>query len=186
MSSTPTSLAVSIAAAEEPNVARALWTLADARRRTVGAIEGLTDPGLEWALSADGHSIGTLLYHVAATEMEWIFLDLLGERNFVGPLASLLSRGVRDADGHLVPVRGETLAEHLRRLDATSAHSISVLRGMSVHEFRRPRSMALEARTVTPEWVVHHLAQHEAEHRGQIVQIRRQIERKVSPRQAAG
>jgi uncharacterized damage-inducible protein DinB len=186
MSSTPTQLAVSVADAGEPNVARALWTLADARRRTVDAVEGLPDPGLEWALPADGHSIGTLLYHVAATEMEWICLDLLGERDFVGPLASLLIRGVRDADGHLVPVRGETLADHLHRLDATRAHSISALRGMSAHEFRKPRSMALEARTVTPEWVVHHLAQHEAEHRGQIVQIRRQMERKGSLRQAAG
>jgi uncharacterized damage-inducible protein DinB len=182
MSETPTPLAVSIEDTGEPNVARALWALEDARRRTLRAVAGLPDAGLEWALPTGGHTIGTFLYHVAATEMEWICLDLVGERGFAGPVVPLLDRGVRDVEGRLVPVRGETLADHLHRLAATRAYSLTALRGMSAREFRRPRPMALEARTVTPEWVVHHLAQHEAEHRGQIVQIRRSVERRGSPR----
>jgi uncharacterized damage-inducible protein DinB len=42
---------------------------------------------------------------------------------------------------------------------------------MSREEFRRPRKV--EDYTVTPEWVIHHLIQHEAEHRGQIGEIRK-------------
>jgi uncharacterized damage-inducible protein DinB len=42
---------------------------------------------------------------------------------------------------------------------------------MSLAEFRRPRQGP--SYTVTPEWVIHHLTQHEAEHRGQIVQLKR-------------
>jgi uncharacterized damage-inducible protein DinB len=186
MSETLTPLALSITDTEAPSVARALWTLEDARRRTLRAVAGLPDAALEWTLPTDGHAIGTLLYHVAATEMEWICLDLLGERGFAAPVAQLLDRGVRDVEGRLVPVRGETLAGHLHRLAATREYSLTALRGMSAREFRRPRPMALEVRTVTPEWVVHHLAQHEAEHRGQIVQIRRSVERERSLRQAAG
>jgi uncharacterized damage-inducible protein DinB len=182
MSETPTPLAVSIADSGEQDVARVLWTLEDARRRTLRAVAGLPDAALEWALPDGGHTVGTLLYHVAATEMEWVCLDLLGQRGFAGPVAPLLDRGVRDVEGRLVPVSGETLAEHLHRLAATRAYSLAALRGMSAGELRHPRPMAHEARTVTPEWVVHHLVQHEAEHRGQIIQIRRSVERGASLR----
>ena len=64
---------------------------------------------------------------------------------------------------------GETLARHLHRLDAVRAHFLEVFKGMSVDEFRRPRTY--DDYVVTSEWVVHHLMQHEAEHRGQIGEI---------------
>jgi uncharacterized damage-inducible protein DinB len=41
-------------------------------------------------------------------------------------------------------------------------------------EFRRPRH--LEQYDVTPQWVLHHLIQHEAEHRGQILDRRTEAE----------
>ena len=45
---------------------------------------------------------------------------------------------------------------------------------MTLDEFRRPRS--LPQYDVTPEWVLHHLTQHEAEHRGHIQGLREIIE----------
>jgi uncharacterized damage-inducible protein DinB len=44
------------------------------------------------------------------------------------------------------------------------------LEGMSVEEFRRYRK--LEDYEGSPEWVIRHLMQHEAKHRGQIREIR--------------
>ena len=77
---------------------------------------------------------------------------------------------VRDAGGRLVAVGGLPLDAHLRRLDATRAVLIDRLRPMDAADLRRPRR--LERYDVTPEWVLHHLLQHEAEHRGQIARIR--------------
>ena len=147
------------------------------------ALAGLPDAALEWAPTG-AHAIGTLLYHIAATEAEWICLDVLGEDNVAEPLRALFAPGLRDVEGRLVPVVGETVADHLHRLAETRAYSLGTLVGMNKREFSRPRQMALEARTVTPEWVVHHLAQHEAEHRGQILQIRRGREREALLSQA--
>jgi uncharacterized damage-inducible protein DinB len=185
MSETLTPLAVSIADPGDPIVARALWILMEARRRTLRALSGLPDTALEWAPPTETHTIGTLLYHIAATEMEWICLDLLGGRSVAGALAPLFDRGVREVDGRLVPIRGETVGAHLQRLAMMRAFTLDALGSTDDRAFCRPRPMALEARTVTPEWLVYHLAQHEAEHRGQIIQLRRAWEREDSARQAA-
>ena len=45
---------------------------------------------------------------------------------------------------------------------------------MTLPEFRRVRSFA--DYDVTPEWVLHHMLQHEAEHRGQIGSLRASAE----------
>jgi uncharacterized damage-inducible protein DinB len=49
---------------------------------------------------------------------------------------------------------------------------------MHLDEFRRIRSLAEYG--VTPEWVLHHLMQHEAEHRSQIGALRIAAERALA------
>jgi uncharacterized damage-inducible protein DinB len=50
---------------------------------------------------------------------------------------------------------------------------------MALPEFRRVRS--LTHYDVTPEYVLHHLMQHEAEHRGQIGTLRARAEGSLAP-----
>ena len=54
---------------------------------------------------------------------------------------------------------------------------------MTLDDYRRLRS--LPDYDVTPEWVLHHLAQHEALHRGQIFTLKRALERASKDRSAA-
>ena len=61
---------------------------------------------------------------------------------------------------------GLDLAAHLARLGAVRAQLLATFSAMSLDDFRRLR--ALPEYDVTPQWVVHHLLQHEAEHRGEI------------------
>ena len=67
------------------------------------------------------------------------------------------------------------LEHHLHRLDCVRMYLLASFRGMTVPEFYRLRPFP-EYR-VSAEWVLHHLIQHEAEHRGQIQLLRALAER---------
>lgn len=154
----------------EPVIGTWLWALQDSRQRTLDLLNGLDDQTVNWIPLDGTNSIGTLLYHIAAIEISWLYEDIFEGTNFPPEIAALMKFDVRDDDGSLTSVFAESLDTHLNRLEYCRNHFLSKLEGMSVEEFRRHRK--LEDYDVTPEWVIHHLMQHEAEHRGQIGEIR--------------
>lgn len=149
-------------------IARSLWALQDTRSRTILVLDGLQLPQLDWCAPENGNSIGSLLYHIAAIEMSWLFTEVL-ERGFPQEIQALFPYNVRDQEGHLTTIQGVTLQEHIDRLSEARAVLLSSFRDISLEDFLRPRQFA--EYQVTPEWVLHHLGQHEAEHRGQIVEL---------------
>ena len=157
-----------------PEVGRWLWGLEDARLRTQLIIRDLSLPILDWKPTWGGNSIGTLLYHIAAIEISWLYEEVL-EQEFSAELKELFPYPVRDAQGQLTLVTGVSLEEHQRRLAQTRTLLMDVYRAVSLDDFYRPRSF--KDYDVSPEWVLHHLMQHEAEHRGQIGEIKLNAER---------
>jgi len=152
-----------------PEIGTWLWALEDTRRRTKQSLDGLLPEIVDWVRPHGGNSIGTLLHHIAAIEIDWLYADVL-EREFPPEVNALFPYDVRDDRGRLTQVLGLSLEEHVRRLDETRAVFLASFREMPLFEFRRVRHHA--AYDVTPEWVIHHLSQHEAEHRGQIAELR--------------
>jgi uncharacterized damage-inducible protein DinB len=152
----------------EPGVAHWVWALEDTRQRTKSCLNGVTDEIIDWIPSAGGNSIGTLLYHIVAIELSYLFEDIL-EIGWSEELEPLIIYDVRDDQGKLTVVHGEDLEDHLDRLDAGRELFLSAMREMTPADIQRPR--LIEDYEVTPEWVFHHLIQHEAEHRGQIAEL---------------
>jgi uncharacterized damage-inducible protein DinB len=150
-----------------------LWMLEDTRNRTKESLQGISQLVLDWNGSPGGNCIGSILYHIAAIEMSWLFSEIL-IRNFTPEIEKLFPHDVRDEKGRLSVVKGVCIEEHIQRLDETRKCFLESLQGMSTDEFRRIR--IFEEYEVNCEWVVHHLMQHEAEHRGQILEIRRLAE----------
>jgi uncharacterized damage-inducible protein DinB len=163
---------------KEPAIGQWLWALQDARQRTMRELEGLTPAMIDWLPPDNESSIGTVLYHIADIEADWLYVEVL-EQPLPSEVAALFPVATRDEHGRLTQVQGFSLEEHLRRLETVRALLLDAFRQMDLSEFRRVRS--LEYYDVTPEWVLHHLAQHEAEHRSQIGALRARAERNLSP-----
>lgn len=154
----------------DPAVGVALAALADARRRTLRDLAAMDVETLDRAGPGGSNSIGAILYHVAAIEMAWLYEEILEADAWAPELDALLPHDVRDEAGLLTAIRGEAMERHLVRLHVTREQLVEQLRGMDAAEFRRVRR--LPAYDVTPEFVVFHLTQHEAEHRSEIWRLR--------------
>lgn len=148
-----------------PEIAHLLGMAQEARGRLLNALDGVDEALLDWQPPV-GNAIGALLYHLAIIEADWLYAEVL-ESDFPADVLALFPADVRDAAGHLAVVTGEPLAAHLRRLAAIRARLLATYETMTLADFRRPRH--LPHYDVTPAWVLHHLMQHEAEHRGQIL-----------------
>ncbi|HEV2006554.1 MAG TPA: DinB family protein, partial [Candidatus Limnocylindrales bacterium] len=116
------------------------------------------------------NTIGTLLYHVALIEASWLLDDIF--EGDPGPdwLPTFLPFPDRDGSGRLIEVTAETLPTHLERLAKLRGYLLERLRPMGNADFHTVRR--LERYDAAPDWVLHHLLQHEAEHRAHIAWIR--------------
>ncbi len=154
--------------AVDSEIGRALWLLEGARRRLKRSLAELDPAWLDWEPYPGGNSVGTLLYHIAAIEIDWLYCEVL-EEEFPADVQALLPHPVRDKDGRLFPVTAVSLPDHLQRLDSARKLLLDTFAGLTLADFRRAR--LLPQYHVTPEWVLYHLTQHETEHRGQIQEI---------------
>lgn len=146
-----------------PEIGAALWRLQDTRQRTLKLLQDLPEEFLDY--DVHGNSIGTILYHIAQIEMDWLFVEVLDEP-IPEEVIRLFPEDARDEEGHLTAIKALTLEQHLSRLCEIRQILMEKLRGMSVEAFYQKR--VLPQYEVSPEWVLHHLSQHEAEHRGEI------------------
>jgi len=148
-------------------IGRWLWMMEEVRRYTLKTVHGLSQEVVDWEGPAgDENSIGTLLYHVALVEIDWLYFDLRGVP-YPGPVAAMFPHPDR-AGKRLTPVRAVPLHVHLDRLERSRKVFLADLAGMTVEDWHRPRSPAGADYEVTPEWTVFHLVDHEAHHAEQM------------------
>jgi uncharacterized damage-inducible protein DinB len=166
-----------LAALPHPTAAigRWLWCLEEARHRTLQRIEGLQPRLVDWEAPESGNSVGTVLYHIAAIELDYLYADLLGQP-FPPDVVERFPYEVREDSGHLTPVRKFDMDWYLQRL--TFAHDLLLksIQSMDLDDFRRARHLTDRPIDITPEWTLFHLTQHEAEHRGELASIRMRAE----------
>ncbi len=158
----------------DPLVGLWLATFADCRGRTLSVIERIPDGSLETDHPLTGNSIGTLLYHIAQIEADWLFVEVL-EREFPEELVERFIFEVRDENGRLTPVHGIGLASLLELLAMVREYLVATYATLDADELHRARH--LEQYDVTPSWVASHLIQHESEHRAELSMVIDWLER---------
>jgi hypothetical protein len=156
--------------AEDPEVGRWLAALEDCRRDTLRELESVTPDMLDWRPDVPLNSIGTLLYHIALIETSWLLDDIFEGEPGPDWLPGLLPFEDRDGTGRLIQVNGEPMDTHLHRLSSIRAYLLDRLRPMSNADFHTVRHLGRY--DAAPDWVLHHLLQHEAEHRSHIAWLR--------------
>ena len=152
----------------DPEVGRWLAALEEVRRDSLRVIADIPASAVDRDFGDGGDSLGTVLYHVALVEIDWIFTDVLDRDAEIS--GDLFPFDARVVDGRLSPVVGETLDQHLDRLARTREQILRELRAMSVEEFHRSRSR--DDFDVSASWAVFHLVDHEVEHRVRMSRIR--------------
>jgi uncharacterized damage-inducible protein DinB len=159
--------------AREPEIGQALWRLEETRQRTMQRLEGLAPALIDWAAPESGNSIGSILYHIAAIEADYLYADVLGQP-FPQEVIDQFPYEVREENGRLTPVRGYELDWFLIRLEDVRGRVLKAVGGMDMADYQRVRQ--LDYADITPEWTLHHLMQHEAEHRGELASLRARAE----------
>ncbi|MGE8204669.1 DinB family protein [Heyndrickxia sp. NPDC080065] len=165
------SLLVSSLPGYEEEIGRWLWCLEDVRRTLITELTGLSQRILDTKID-ERQSIGSLLYHIALIEADWLYVEVLGTE-WDPEILSLFPLEHRSEDGSLIHIEGQSLEEHFYRLNKVREVFLSHFRSMDLIDWRKPR--VLEHYDVTPEWVVYHLIEHESHHRGQIFQLLRKL-----------
>ncbi|MCM3262219.1 DinB family protein [Paenibacillus sp. FSL H8-0457] len=156
----------------EPEIGRWIWGLEDVRRTILKRLAGIRYEHLNHK-AAGRQSIGSLLYHIALIEADWLYVEVL-ESDWDPKIKACFPWDHRTEDNRLSEVPDQPLAEHLHRMHMVRQELVAHFRGMDLSDWRRPRQ--LEAYDVTPEWVIYHLIEHESHHRGQIFQLLRELE----------
>lgn len=157
----------------ESEIGRWLWCLEDIRRTLLEKISGISQQQLDTEVI--GHSIGSLLYHIALIEADWLYEEVLGGK-WNPNIRTLFPQEDRNDDDTLSNVKGQNLDEHLHRLQCVRDELLFHFRTMDLEDWRTSRSLIHY--DVTPEWVIYHLLEHESHHRGQIFQMLENLKRK--------
>jgi uncharacterized damage-inducible protein DinB len=156
----------------DPAVGLWLAALHDTRRRLHEQLEGLADEFID-AIPSDGSStIGSLLYHIAAIEADWLYDDIkcLEEAHWPDAVKDLFPVQVREDGTTLSRYTGETLGQHVDRLEKVRMMLVDTVSLMTPDDLHVLNERS--AYDVSPAWALHHLMQHEAEHRAQIGRAR--------------
>lgn len=147
--------------ARDPEIGRWLAALEEVRHDTLKVVGEIPADAVDLDPEDRGDTLGTVLYHVALVEIDWVFTDVLDRENDIP--RDLFPHDDRVEDGRLTPVLGETLGRHVDRLAKTRGLVLDELRFMSSEDYHRAH--VRERFDVAANWVVFHLIDHEVEHR---------------------
>ena len=76
-----------------------LSALQDARQRTLRVLENIEPQWLDFVPENGGESIGTILYHLAVIEADWLYVEVLQAASYPPEINALFPHDVRDVDG---------------------------------------------------------------------------------------
>jgi len=152
----------------DPEIGRWLAALEEVRRDTLAVVDAIPADAIDGDPGDGGDTLGTILYHIALVEIDWVFTDVLDREDDIS--RELIPYDSREEDGRLTPILGETVADHLERLATVRGTILGELRSMKPEDYHLVRGR--KEIDVAADWIVFHLIDHEVEHRVRISALR--------------
>jgi uncharacterized damage-inducible protein DinB len=146
--------------------------LQDSRRRTLGELEDLRDEWLDLEPPMGHNTLRSILYRMVSTEVEWLYTVL--QQEMPADMKAHFPHDDRDETGNLARLEGKGPDACLEKMARAREVLIAGYKAMSAGEFRKLRAITHwtdETHYITPERVLYHLVNHDAEHRGELVMI---------------
>lgn len=157
----------------DPEIGRWYAGLESVRDMLVRSVEDLSTEALAQRAFAGANSIGTLLIHIAEAELFWIQEVLQGE-----PLTGQQREEYRfDLFGRpdAPQVEARDFGFFRKRLETVRSRTRTALRDLSDSDLvteRRWTDGEGGERVFSVSWILHHVLEHEAHHRGQIALLK--------------
>jgi len=161
-------------------VARIYWQMEAQRTLLLESVKGLSPAELEWQPAPGMNTIGMLLAHIAHAENHMVVIGVEGLQDSDTKEAIGIS-----ADDEGMPLAknappspalaGKDLAFYMRALELARTHTRRVMEGLTDADLARliVRKYADDRRReFDVGWMLYHLLEHEAGHRGQIQVLR--------------
>ncbi len=151
-----------------PQIARFVAMFDNNRERLLYKLKDVTDEILDFTPDEKTvETIGTLLYHIAAVEHDWIFYDI--DKQEIDEERWKYAFATRSDD--IDQLKGKGLQFYLDALQEVRDKIFNRFKKFSDNDLKR--SIESEGKTFTIEWILFHLLNHEAVHIGQISLLKR-------------
>ena len=148
--------------------------MAEVREQLREAVADLTDEEISLEIRPDAHSIGELILHCGEAEWWWIQCVVTG-RAIDDELKNSSFWDVLE-DGQY-PAEGYSAAFCMEEIDKISALTRELFSDFSDEDLDKyyERPFSKEKTEKSLRWILHHLIDHEAQHKGQIFMLKRMI-----------
>ncbi len=157
-----------------------LAAMEEVRAQLRGAVEELSDEIIARRLVPGAHSIGALVLHIGEAEWWWMHC-VVGGNAFAeeDPPAVCWDALLREAGGEDFATRGLSARDCLAAVDdireGTTRRVLAALDDEDLERFFL-YNWQETTREVGLRWVIHHLVDHEAQHKGQILMLKRLLQ----------
>jgi uncharacterized damage-inducible protein DinB len=156
-----------------PGIGFCLSGMDEVRDQLREAVVGLTDEQIARRAVRGAHSIGALVMHIGEAEWVWMQCVISGHELTDEDRRQPFWDVLVDADAFAL--RGYSAQYCLDVIDAIRAETRRLLASFGEDDLDRIYSHTRDGRTreVSLRWVLHHLTDHEAQHKGQILMLKR-------------
>ena len=142
--------------------------LEDGTREWLDELGEVSVDALVWQPFRDGHSVGSVILHIAEVEVYWIEEVAAGRPMSEADLQRFLSAEIRQYDVSWPKAPAQPLDYYLGMLKDVRQRTLATLR-----ELNDPTGViSWRNETVTLRWILAHVVEHESYHGGQAVLLR--------------